>query len=117
MTGLTVEQFNQLTKDVVPLLEEADRKRLSRPTRKREIGGGHPYELSRVDQVLLPLIWIRVFPTHEVLGYMFGVSKAVASRTIARALPLLDDPSGDRNRPIPKSARWISAMYLNRRRS
>jgi hypothetical protein len=39
---------------------------------------------------LLTVVWLRVYPTHEVLGYLFGVSDSTVSGVIARVLPLLE---------------------------
>ena len=38
LTGLTVSQFDALWEEVAPRLVEAERKRLTRPNRKRQIG-------------------------------------------------------------------------------
>ena len=40
LTGLTVPQFDALWMEVAPRMVEAERKRLTRPGRKREIGAG-----------------------------------------------------------------------------
>lgn len=41
------------------------------------------------DQLLLTLIWLRQYPTHEILGWLFEVSDSTATRVITRCLPLL----------------------------
>ena len=41
------------------------------------------------------MVWLRVYPTHEVLGYLFGVSDSTVSRTIGRILPLLEQAGRD----------------------
>ncbi len=43
MTGLTVPQFDDLVADLLPRYREAEVQRLSRPTRQRAIGAGHPF--------------------------------------------------------------------------
>jgi hypothetical protein len=47
------------------------------------------------DQVLLTVIWLRLYPIHEVLGYLFGVSDSTVSRVIERVLPLLEASGRD----------------------
>ena len=42
------------------------------------------------DQVLLTVVWLRVYPTYPVLGYLFGVSPGAVERTLPRLLPLLE---------------------------
>jgi hypothetical protein len=90
MTGLDVAEFDGLLKDVAPQYAEAERARLSRRERQRDIGAGHPFALSVRDQVLLTVVWLRVYPTQEVLGYLFGVSDSAARSTVERVLPVLE---------------------------
>jgi hypothetical protein len=90
LTGLTVAEFDALARVAVPALAEADRTRLSRPTRRRAIGAGHPTALVPHDQVLQTVIWLRRYPTDVVLGYLFGVDEASVRRTRTRVLPVLE---------------------------
>jgi hypothetical protein len=69
MTGLRVSEFDALASDVLPRYAAAEIERLSRPDRQRAIGGGHPFELEARDHMLLTVVWVRVYPTHVVLGY------------------------------------------------
>ena len=65
-------------------------------------GGGPAFELTPTDALLLTVVWLRHYPTCELLGYLFGVSKPTASRTIAAALPLLEAAGRDTiRRPDP----------------
>ena len=90
MTGLRVAEFDALVRDLWPRYRAAEQARLSRPARRRAIGAGHPFELTLRDQLLLTVVWLRLYPTHEVLGYLFAVSDTTAGRTITRLLPLLE---------------------------
>ena len=90
MTGLHVVQFDALTADVLPRFHTAERARLSRPNRKRAVGGGPGFDLDPRNQILLTVIWLRLYPIHEVLAYLFGVSDTTVGRAIARVLPLLE---------------------------
>src|SRR5687768_2916688 len=91
MTGLRIEEFDALARDVVPRVTaaaaaEPDRRRGRQ--RRREAGGGHPFTLSFRVQVLLTVVWLRVYPTSPVLGFLFGISHPTVLRTIAQpALP------------------------------
>ena len=58
LTGLTVDEFEDLAGAAIPALAEAERARLSRPNRKRAIGAGHPTALAPRDQVLLTVVWL-----------------------------------------------------------
>ncbi len=106
MTGLTVGEFADLLEEVLPLFGEAEIKRLSRPDRKRDIGGGPRFELSPRDQVLLTVTWLRQYSTHEILGYLFGVSDLTPSRYIKRVLPLLEASGRDGMRMLRKGRNY-----------
>ncbi len=106
LTGLTVEVFDELAAQVVPAAEAAHRRKLDRPDRQRAIGGGDDFDLTTADQLLLTVIWLRQYPTNEVLGFLFGVSDSTASRTRARCLPVLEKAGRDTMRmPDPGAAR------------
>jgi hypothetical protein len=95
MTGLRVNEFDHLFSDLLGLYGPAETKRLSRPDRHRAIGGGRDFELSIRDRLLLTVIWLRKYPTHEVLGYLFGVSDSTVGRYIGQILPLLESSGRD----------------------
>ena len=113
VTGLTVAEFDQLVTDIVPSYVEAEQERLQRANRQREIGAGRSYELELRDHVLLVVVWLRIYPTGDVLGYMFGVSAPTVSRTLARVLPLLEQAGADTMRlpdPGRKRRRQFSEL-------
>ena len=95
MTGLHLSEFDELVQAVLPAYAEAERARLSRPGRKRDIGAGHPFGLSEPDQILLTVVWWRVYPTQAVLGYLFGVSDTAARSALERVLPILEKAGRD----------------------
>jgi DDE superfamily endonuclease/Helix-turn-helix of DDE superfamily endonuclease len=107
MTGLRLCEFDPLFSDVLPLLEAAHHgARQSRQERKRAVGAGHPFELDWRDQVLLCVVWLRQYPTQEVLGYLFGVSDTTVLRAIQRVLPVLEQSGKDTMRlPDPGKKR------------
>jgi DDE superfamily endonuclease/Helix-turn-helix of DDE superfamily endonuclease len=116
MTGLTVPQFDNLVADLLPRYRAAEVQRLSRPARQRAIGAGHPFELDPRNQFLLTVIWLRVYPIHEVLGFLFGVSDTTVSRIIARVLPLLEASGRDTMRlpdPGRKRRRTLDALLAD----
>jgi len=95
MTGLHRAEFDEVVQDVLPSYAEAEEKRLSRPERKRAIGGGPDFELTARDQILLTVVWLRKYPTYEVLGYLFRTSDTTVGRYISRVLPLLEAAGRD----------------------
>lgn len=113
MTGLRVAEFDQLVKDIQPLYEQAEETRLSRPDRQRSLGAGRPSDLAMRDQVLLTVIWLRQYPTQDVLGYFFGLHQSNVSRTIERVLPVLERAGRDTMRlPDPGRKRRKSLDRL-----
>src|SRR5215210_5435590 len=106
LTGLTVAVFDALAAEVVPAVEAAHRAALDRPDRQRAVGGGDDFDLSTADQLLLTVIWLRQYPTNEVLGFLFGVSDSTASRARTRCLPVLEQSGkGTMRMPDPGVAR------------
>ncbi len=113
MTGLHVVQFDALTADVLPRFHAAELARLSRPNRKRAVGGGPGFDLDPRNQILLTVIWLRLYPIHEVLAYLFGVSDTTVGRAIGRVLPLLEASGQDTMRlpdPGRKRRRSLDAL-------
>lgn len=112
-TGITVETFDHLVKEGLPRYREAENQRLQRADRQRGMGAGHPFELEGRDHVLLTVVWLRLYPNHEVLGYLFGISDSTVSRLIGRVLPLLEQAGRDTMRlpdPGKKQRRQMSDL-------
>jgi len=111
MTGLTVAAFDDLVTDLLPACVSAKQQRLKRPNRRRAIGGGRHDHLCWTNQLLLTVIWLRTYPTNEVLAYLMGVSDS--TRVIARILPLLEAAGKDTMRlpdPGRKRRRQLDAL-------
>lgn len=89
LAGVPVGVFDDLAADVLPALADAEFTRRSRRGRDRAVGAGHPFGLGPADQLLLAVVWLRVYPTHAVLAYLFGVSESAARRTLGRVVPVL----------------------------
>jgi hypothetical protein len=112
LTGLTVAAFDALLPELRAAFEAARRQRLDRPDRLRALGGGDDFDLESDDQLLLTIVWLRTYPTQEVLGFLFGVSDSTAKRAIDRCLPLLEasgrdtmrlpDPGRGRRKDLPR---------------
>lgn len=95
VTGLRRSEFDAVLTTLLPRYQAAEVARLSQPTkarpqRRRAIGAGNTFALDVRDQVLLTLVWLRVYPTYPVLGYLFGVSTGAVERTLPRLLPVLE---------------------------
>jgi hypothetical protein len=116
LTGLTVPAFDALAADVVPAVDVAHRRSLDRPGRQRAIGAGGAFGLTTADQVLLAVIWLRQYPTQEVLGFLFGVSDSTALRAVRRCLPVLEQAGKDTMRmpdPGPGRRKKLPALLAD----
>jgi hypothetical protein len=113
MTGLRVEEFDTLAQAVLPQVEAAKDQRLARATRQRAVGGGEKPHLDNRDQLLLTVVWLRQYPTHNVLGFFFDVSQPTVGRYIDRMLPILEQAGRDTMRghdPGRKRRRSLAAL-------
>ncbi len=116
LTGLRVTEFDALVADLLPGYAASEQGRLQRPARQRAIGAGHPFALRPRDRLLLAVVWLRRYPTHEVLGYLFGVSDTTVTRALARWLPLLEAAGRDTMRlpdPGRKRRRQLDALLAD----
>jgi hypothetical protein len=91
LTGLSVEEFEELLYEIELVYEEAEEKRLERPERPRRRGAGNRFCLSLSNRLLLTLTWLRIYVTYEVLGLMFGLHKSNVSRNLQQLLPLVQE--------------------------
>lgn len=87
--GVTAQEFEELEAKAEPLWQEQEIKRLDRPDRQRASGGGQRKTLPFREQLLMTLVWLRLYLVLEALGYLFGVDKSTASRYINSVLPVL----------------------------
>lgn len=111
MTGLRLNEWADLCTDLLPRVHAAEPHRLTRPTRQRAVGAGRHAVIHPRDHILLTVVWLRHYPTNDVLGFLFGVSDRTAARIIARVLPLLEaagrdtmrmpDPGRKRRKELP----------------
>lgn len=93
-TGLTVEEFDRLIAliRIDWSIQRLERLRRHNPDRKRKEGAGRKYALETIeDQLLLALVWSRLYLVYLVMEYLFGVDESTVSRTIQRIQPLLQD--------------------------
>lgn len=95
LTGLDVSEFDDLVHDILPRWEKTEHRRLARRNRQCAIEGGLHFELSVTDRLLLTVIWLRRYPTHEVLGFLFGISDTTSGHYVQRQLPLLEKSGRD----------------------
>ena len=88
-TGVSVSELETLLMRRTPLWVEREQQRLTRPNRQRALGGGCKAKFGRRDQLLVTLLWLRLYLGTETLGFLFGIDKATVSRYTRAILPVL----------------------------
>jgi len=122
LTGLRVEEYQAWLPAVVERFHESEARRLTQRERRRELGGGDKPALGAGEQILLTVVWLRVYPTHDVLGFLFGVSQPTVGRYLAHVLPVLEqlgvdgmrqaDPGRKRRRSLPALLKAIPELQV-----
>jgi hypothetical protein len=120
LTGMTPDEFDVLLTAFRDA--QARRQRRSRTTRKglprqRAAGAGHPHHHDDRHRLLMALVWLRVYPTYEVLGFFFDLHKRNAQlnvRAVLATLDTIDDfpfdrPNRDRKK-LPSAAAVMAAF-------
>jgi len=91
-TGLTIQEYDHLMSALRSDWVSQRIHRLTRPDRKRKIGGGRKYAMPDLeDHLLLTLVWTKVYPSYLFLEYLFGIDESTISRVIGSIKPLLQD--------------------------
>lgn len=85
-TGLTVEQFEMLC---VAVAEARAKRDIEREGRQRAVGGGRKAKLSLERQLLVVLMYYRLYVTQILLGYLFDLDDSNVSRLIGELRPML----------------------------
>lgn len=80
--GINNSQFQQLLAQAELKQSQQQAEREQQRTRVNAPGGGRKPILSVAEQVCLCLFYLRHYPTFEVLGLQFGVSKTEANDTV-----------------------------------
>jgi hypothetical protein len=91
LLGIDYQRFNQLVEEA-QLLDEKQQEDIESTTRRLIAkGSGRKPKLSIRNQILLTLIYLRQYPTFQMLGLQFGVSESTANDTFHYWLPILQE--------------------------
>jgi hypothetical protein len=93
LTGMTPAEFDSLLSaslTAADRLRDASRTTRTGQPRRRAAGAGHPHRHDSRHRLLMALIWLRVYPTYELLGFFFGLHKRNAQLNVRGALAVLD---------------------------
>jgi DDE superfamily endonuclease len=123
LTGMSPGDFEHLLTDFTAA---HDRGRDTRTTRRgqprqRTAGAGHPFRHDHRHRLLMALVWLRVYPTYELLGFFFGLHKRNAQLNVRAVLAVLDtlddfpfDRPGRDRRPLSTAAQVMDLFPLVR---
>ena len=75
MTGLNIEEFDQVFAESECYHPETEAERLARPDWQRAPGAGGQFQHDLRTRLLMTIIWLRFCPTLEVLGVLFDLDK------------------------------------------
>jgi hypothetical protein len=115
LTGLTRDEFDRLVADFTRarqrLRASTDRTKRGTP-RQRAAGAGAPPAHDPPTRLLIALVWLRIYPTYELLGWLFGLEKSNAWEAVQDALAVLETladfpferPAADRKKLSTKQA-------------
>ena len=94
LTGHSVEAFEALFAVVAPAYEarrrQATTTRRDGKPRQRAVGAGHAFTHDLRTRLLMTLIWLRIYPTFEVLGFLFSLDKTNVHATVGDLLATLE---------------------------
>ena len=95
LTGLSVEEFNALYEEVADKIDTYNESQLNQRERERNIGAGGQYQHDAGNRLLMAMIWLRIYPTYEVLGFLFDLDKSNIGRNLQGVLTVLQQELGD----------------------
>ena len=93
LSGLTLVDFEALYQDFAPAYAQDRHASLTRKRqqpRKRAAGVGAKFSQDARTRLLMALVWLRTYPTYEVLGFFFGLNKGNAQRGVMDVLATLE---------------------------
>ena len=85
-TGLSIQQFNGIYKEIKSKYEKYEIKRLSskRRRRERDIGAGRHFKLIVEDRVIMVLVYYRLYITYTLTEFLFGLDQSNVCRCIQK---------------------------------
>lgn len=111
LTGFCAAEFDALFSEF--LRAEKERRLLATRTRRglprqRAAGAGHPHVLDDRTRLVMALVWLRVYPTFDVLAFLFSLHHSNAVRGVHDVLDTLStlcdfvlDLPPESRRPLP----------------
>ncbi len=91
LIGVKYEQLEQLIKQATALHIKKQQEIEANKIRIINKGGGRKVKLSKEDQIILTLTYLRHLTTFQLLGIQFGVSESTANDTFNYWLTILQE--------------------------
>ena len=89
LTGMSVTEFERLYHRVGPQIIDDHLAALCQRERQRAVGAGGQYKNDVRNRLLLTLVWLRIYATYEVLGFLFDLDKSNVGRNLKPLLAVL----------------------------
>lgn len=94
LTGHTPDAFEALFAEFAPAYQQrcaaaATTKRDGLP-RQRAVGAGPHFTHDLKTRLIMALLWLRIYPTFEVLGFLFSLNKTNVHATVGEVLATLE---------------------------
>ncbi len=82
LTGMFVTEFDDLYKKIGSKIGACLLNSLNARDRQRSVGAGGAYKNDTKNRLLMTIIWLRIYTTYEVLGFLFDVHKSNVYRNM-----------------------------------
>ena len=113
LTGVSIEKFDEVYRQLEPSYEKYNQKRLSHPNRKRPIGGGNQFKLELEERLIMLLMYYRLYITHSFLGFIFGIDDSNVGRNINPLQPMLAKIFHIPERKVKMSEEEILEIFID----
>ena len=97
-TGLSISEFDVISREIESRYEEHERKRLSKRRRQRDVGAGRPFKLKVKERFLMLLVYYRLYITYTLSGFLFDLDQSNICRDrpifeplVKRCIPLSEN--------------------------
>jgi DDE superfamily endonuclease len=93
LTGMNPADFESLLTDFRAAQERLRSRRTTTcqgQPRQRAAGAGRPFHHDHRHRLLMALVWLRIYPTYELLGFFFTLHKRNAQLNVRAVLEVLD---------------------------
>ncbi len=89
-TGLSVQQFDDVFKEIESKYEKYEIKRLSyKRNRERAVGAGRHFKLVVKNRIVMVLVYYRLYITYTLMEFLFGLDQSNIYRDVQKMESLI----------------------------